>query len=532
MRRKNLGETVADSIIEYFSKLVGTSFEGRPDIIKRLKAGDMARFRREPENPHDPEAVAVDASTKDGWKHIGYIARDKNSDIAEALDMGNVADVSISDITGGGENNYGVNIKVTLKKVQKKRKGVLEVDLFGNKIYYDDPSHKYFNALGQVYLSGSKYANQLESEFPEDIIAGKIASKYGVNKQDIKDMWATKAAASNAYGTGVHAAIELYGKYKELSMKIEKDTYLHNNPVLERIVSSFYKDHATDKVGYEVLVVDHKKRRAGRIDRLERNEKGVYVTDIKTNADMTPSSLAKYWYQLSFYAAILIANGLPVEGLKIYHYNGDSWDTYEHEVIDIDKIIISNGKVFKLDPSILTHPHIPKPLHEVNPRNIMGNEEWDKTRKKAYASTDDHCIACGIHKTEAKGPKWMEAHEFYEIDYTKGEVKIKKIIPLCHYCHNFIHSGRLQMIIGKEKTKKEVVDILDHGFSILEGTGIKAFYATVNLANALGVDTRGVEPYEPQDSSIPWGRWRMVWKSKKYPPKYKTYEEWLEKYGR
>lgn len=519
------------SVTEYFSKLVGTTFDNRQETISTLRVGDMARFRREPENPHDPKAVAVDASTSEGWKPIGYIARDKNEDIAEALDMGNVADVSISDITGGGDKNYGVNIKVTLKKVQKKRKGILEKDLFGNKIYYDDDSHKYFNALGQVYLSGSKYAAQFESEFPEDLIAGKIAAKYGVDKQDIKRMWATKAEASNSYGTGVHAAIELYGKYKDLSMKIEKDTYLHNNPVLERIVKSFYKDHATDKVGYEVLVVDHAKKRAGRIDRLERNKNGVYVTDIKTNAEMSPENLKKYWYQLSFYAAILIANGLPIEGLKIYHYNGDSWDTYEHEVIDIDKIILSNGKVVKLEPGILMHPNIPKPLHEVNPRNIMGKEEWDKVREKAYASTDNHCMSCGVHKSDAKGHQWMEAHEYYDIDYKKGEVKIKKIIPLCHYCHNFIHSGRLSMIMGKEKTKQEVVEILEHGMRILSENKLPGFSFTLKLAMSLGVDTLGVQPAEEPSELAEWSKWRMIWKGKKYPPKYRTYEDWADRYA-
>ncbi len=155
---------------------------------------------------------------------------------------------------------------------------------------------------------------------------------------------------------------------------------------------------------------------------------------------------------------------------------------------------------FKLQPEILSHPNIPKPLHEVNPRSIMGEAEWDKVRQEAYASTDYHCIACGIHKTQAKGPKWLEAHEFYKMDYTNGRVEVEKIIPLCHYCHNFIHSGRLSMIIDKEKDEEEVADILKHGFRILSANGLPAFSFTIHLAHELGVDT-----YDVVSSEAPYG---------------------------
>lgn len=192
-----------------------------------------------------------------------------------------------------------------------------------------------------------------------------------------------------------------------------------------------------------------------------------------------------------------------------------------------------SNSVFELHPEVLMHPNIPKPLHEVNPRNIMGKERWDVVRQEAYRSTDFHCIACGVHKQDAKGPKWLEAHEFYNIDYAAGRVEIDRIIPLCHFCHNFIHSGRLYMIMGEQKTEEEVIEILEHGFKILSKHGLAAFPFTLNFAEHIGAETYGVLPDIRPDGETPaWGDWRLVWEGKEYPPKYKTYEEWRKRFAK
>lgn len=186
-----------------------------------------------------------------------------------------------------------------------------------------------------------------------------------------------------------------------------------------------------------------------------------------------------------------------------------------------------------LKPDILTHPNIPKPLHEVNPRNIMGKEKWDIVRQEVYKASDYHCVACGVAKADAKAHQWLEAHEYYSIDYENGRVEIDSLQPLCHYCHNFIHSGRLAMIIGKEKTEQEVIDILEHGFKVLADNKLKCFPFTLQFAKSLGADTHGIKP-APQtaDSFADWENWRLVWDGKEYPPKYKTMEEWQKRYAR
>lgn len=234
---------------------------------------------------------------------------------------------------------YGVKPLQTseMKRVSSSRK--LVKDIFGNEIYYDDSTHQYTNSLGEVYLSGSVFAGNSEKAFDAEMISGKMAIKNGLTNEDaqaIRDMWRLKADASASFGTAIHAALELYGKYKQVAESVGKETHLHDNVVLNQAVVSFYEEYpVVENVGYECLVIDHKKKRAGRIDRIEYEDDGVFVTDFKTNFDVK-KSIKKYWLQLSFYAAILKANGLVVKGLKIYHYNGVGWTTINGKVIDID----------------------------------------------------------------------------------------------------------------------------------------------------------------------------------------------------
>ncbi len=90
-------------------------------------------------------------------------------------------------------------------------------------------------------------------------------------------------------------------------------------------------------------------------------------------------------------------------------------------------------------PEVLLCPNTPKPLHGVVPREIYGQSWWNKTREAAYRSTNYHCLACGVHKYQAKHRQWLEGHELYEINYVEGTSTYIETVPLCHFCHNSIH---------------------------------------------------------------------------------------------
>lgn len=200
----------------------------------------------------------------------------------------------------------------------------------GGSIYYDDLTHTYTNEAGDVYMSGSQYAKSLEKPFDKDRIAQAMATKWGVDAQAVKGMWQLKSDVSTGFGTAIHAALELYGKYDGLATQMEKTTSLHDHPVIKKAVESFYEGRKDEKAEYEIMIVDHQAKRAGQIDRLLiTGDKKCRVQDYKTNADIT-KSLDSYWVQLKFYAGILEANGWKVEGLDIFHWDGQ-WKEYKEE---------------------------------------------------------------------------------------------------------------------------------------------------------------------------------------------------------
>ena len=70
-------------LFKYNSKLVGVTFEGRQAVISTLKGNEPLRVRREADNEYDPNAVAVDVQVGEEYLPIGYIAKDKNIEIAK-----------------------------------------------------------------------------------------------------------------------------------------------------------------------------------------------------------------------------------------------------------------------------------------------------------------------------------------------------------------------------------------------------------------------------------------------------------------
>lgn len=165
-------------------------------------------------------------------------------------------------------------------------------------------------------------------------------------------------------------------------------------------------------------------------------------------------------------------------------------------------------------PELLQHANIPKPLHTVAPRTVLGRRWWDYERKRAYQRSGYRCCACGVNSSDAKERQALEAHEIYTIDYARGRMTYVEAVALCHYCHNFIHCGRLEILAQKgEVSWAKYASVMNHGRKILRDAGIEHVNGKLDVVMA------------------PWGEWRMVVRGREFPPAFRNYEHWLEHFG-
>jgi len=108
---------------EIKTKIAGVTFDdptnkglNRQETIKQMvKAGQRLELRREPDNPHSSDAVAVWLRRRmvvSLWYHLGYLPGDVARDVARLMDDGAKPDARVLQVTGGGSRSYGVNIVI------------------------------------------------------------------------------------------------------------------------------------------------------------------------------------------------------------------------------------------------------------------------------------------------------------------------------------------------------------------------------------------------------------------------------------
>lgn len=330
------------STVNYHSKLVGVTFEGRQDIIKMLKGDEPLRTRREPENEYDKNAVAVDVQIAETWHPIGYIAKDKNQDICNAMDAGNEIYIAIASITGQDKKSLGVNIALAYEKVSRTQPETPQVapEPTNSSTIFDSLAHElsvissqgfsvqitpilntetyssrilgrstqvhrspqgYISMPG--YLSGSSFPEKFYRPFDREGVIAGIVEKFGVKKEHVEGMWGLNNEASTGFGTAIHAALENYDTYYKLGDKIKKvkafktkpdevgpNKALSKNPFLKKIVEDFHERFGGDYVRVsEQFVWLHEEKMAGTIDRIkviDADKRIVRIQDFKTDGDI------------------------------------------------------------------------------------------------------------------------------------------------------------------------------------------------------------------------------------------------------
>lgn len=102
----------------FVTKVAGVTYEGRQDHIRQMKGNEPVRIVPEPENPHDPNALAVHVALKIGKVvHVGYIPRDLAAKVAPYLEgesvMARIIEVTGGFTTWGGNTaSYGLRLEI------------------------------------------------------------------------------------------------------------------------------------------------------------------------------------------------------------------------------------------------------------------------------------------------------------------------------------------------------------------------------------------------------------------------------------
>lgn len=234
-------------------------------------------------------------------------------------------------------------------------------EINGLAVAFDPVNHKYYNKEGKQYLSGSTFAHKYQHDFDQKkTFENMLAKNPDLDTEAVAKLWEIKGEASTSFGTAIHAALEMYGKYRELGIELGKNkkpvvnTALHDHPIIKPIVERFFRNREKENAMYEVFVADDELMWCGQIDRLlivDEKKKICRIQDYKTNVDvnkkgfngkllapfddMVDTPLSGYWLQLSFYARLMQKSGWTVEGLDVLHLDGDEWVTYTREVIDL-----------------------------------------------------------------------------------------------------------------------------------------------------------------------------------------------------
>ena len=375
--------------VNYRSKIVGTTFENRQDILAHLEGSESLRVRREPENQYDPRAVAVDVDIKGKWYPVGYIAKDKNKDIAEALDAGREVEIKISEVTGGDKGkNLGMNICLKYEKddlepisdatndptasqapstADLKNLTVYKSKVLGREItVVVDNGHIYL----PHYMSGSRFPRKFFKQFTDEDkerVLDYYEREKGVKREEVEKTWEMKSDIATGYGTAVHAALELYYGHNKVGDKIKgKDGVnkaFSKNPFFAHIVKCAIEDLGPGNYLPEQFIWHEGLRFCGAIDLLQVVDKNtVIVHDWKSNDSVTKrvyqekdspfkkdvdnTQLGEYWLQLSFYAYILKQYGINTKELQIHHLDPERlvqgkrpWVHYKHDVVDISKAL-------------------------------------------------------------------------------------------------------------------------------------------------------------------------------------------------
>lgn len=157
--------------------------------------------------------------------------------------------------------------------------------LFPNKVYLDEVEHRYYDNLGNEYMSFSKLFKYTQKPFDADGISKFVAKANGTSQEAVLQEW--KGKTEN--GTRIDNALELYAKTGQIL-----DTDADIADLVKDVLKEYSKYH---KCFEQVIVYSEEYKTAGAIDKLflfsNRKDSNFGISDFKAFEDVYDKKTGK-----------------------------------------------------------------------------------------------------------------------------------------------------------------------------------------------------------------------------------------------
>lgn len=193
---------------------------------------------------------------------------------------------------------------------------------------------------------------------------------------------------------------------------------------------------------------------------------------------------------------------------------------------------------------LIAMPNIPRPLHGVNPRTLLGASTWNRMRRRCYAEANDTCEICGY---KPENLRQRHGHEVYEIDYAHGTAKFVKVFCVCSMCHlGCIHTGRA-LTLWKHGNPLYPTEFLlqgaEHAFKLINEynkdnpkADLRAYSTFLDylkhdeLREPMEklIEKYNVKFYSEVEDMAEWGDWKLIIGNNEYNTPYADKDAWKE----
>lgn len=200
---------------------------------------------------------------------------------------------------------------------------------------------------------------------------------------------------------------------------------------------------------------------------------------------------------------------------------------------------------------IIAMPNIPKPIHGLAPRTVLGDSTWQHMRKRCYFEAGYKSQISGIDLDRSSAQLRPNAHELYSYNYYTGEALFERAVCISPLEHNFIHSGRMLTMYKKGNPlmpKSYLLAAVENGFRIIKEWNdahpkerpLRVYYTfieyakTPSIANEIQelIEKYDIKFYrESFDTPSKWSDWHLKIGNRIYKTPYADINEWEKVMG-